>query len=241
MQGRIQNRILGCLSEEEYAPLIPYLERVTLSKNSLLAEPGGRLEYAYFPVGCVLSFIVVLRNGNCVEAATAGNEGMVYVGLAAEQTISPYRIVPQISGDCLRIPSAALQQLLQEIPRLQEVLQRYCLAMLLQTSQNSACNLRHNTEERLARWLLVCADRSGRDDLELTQEFLATLLGVRRQSVNVAIGAMQRSGLINYRRGGITIADRDGLRSAACECYRVVAETYERTMEMECADGVRVV
>jgi CRP-like cAMP-binding protein len=240
-QGRGQNRLLGCLSEAEYQPLARHSERVKLSTDTLLAEPGTQLEYAYFPVGCVLSSIVVLSNNSSVEAATAGNEGMVHVGLALDQRNSPYRIVPQISGECLRIPVNAFHDALQDIPRLRDVLQRYCLTLLLQSSQNAACNLRHNTEERTARWLLVCADRANRTELDLTQEFLGELLGVRRQSVNVSVGALQRAGLIAYRRGGMTIVDRAGLEAAACECYRVNIDLYNSVMEMECADGVRVV
>jgi CRP-like cAMP-binding protein len=241
VQGQLQNRILACLSESEFAILAPRLERIALSGSALLSEPGSQLDHAYFPIGCVLSSIVVLENGNCVEAATAGSEGMVYIGLVADQRTSPYRIVPQISGDCLRVRVADLQEALNEVPRLKEILQRYCLTLLLQASQNAVCNLRHNTEERTARWLLVCADRANRDEFDLTQEFLALLLGVRRQSVNVTVGALQRAGLIAYRRGGISIVNRAGLESVACECYRVNSRTYNEVMEMECADGFRVV
>ncbi|MFO1092752.1 MAG: Crp/Fnr family transcriptional regulator [Planctomycetaceae bacterium] len=220
---------------------MPHLERVTLSRDALLAEPGASVEYAYFPVGCVLSLIVVLDNGVSVEAGTAGNEGMVYIGVFAGQSTSPFRIVPQSPGDCLRIPQSALEKALDAIPRLRVVLQRYCLVLLLQSTQNAACNLRHSTEQRLARWLLVSADRAAGSQLALTQDSLSVLLGVRRQSINIAIGTLHRAGLISYRRGSISIVDRAGLEAVACECYRTNAKTFDRVMELDCADGVRVV
>jgi len=199
------------------------------------------LDYAYFPVNCVLSTIVVLQNGASVEASMAGNEGMVPIGLTVDQTASPFRIVPQVAGECLRIRADAFHEALADQPRLRELLQRYCVALYLQASQNAACNIRHTTEERLARWLVVCADRSGQNEFELTQEFLSVMLGVRRQSVNVTVGALQRAGLIAFRRGRIAIVNRPGLEEAACECYRFNLEAYNDVMQMECADGVRTI
>lgn len=230
MIGHLQNLILKRLNEQETALLTSRLERISLPRSTLLAEPGTPLEFAYFPAGCVLSSIVVLDNGTSVETATAGNEGMVYVGLSAQQQHSPFRIITQIAGDCLRIRADALERTLRELPHLQTLLHRYCLSLLLQTSQNAACNLRHTVEQRMARWLLVCGDRSGHQELDLTQEFLSLMLGVRRQSVNVTAGLLQRKGLIAYRRGGIRVLDRAGLEATACECYRVTSRLYELVM-----------
>lgn len=228
--GQAQNRILGRLNEVDYGPLAARLERVRLPHGAVLSEPGAALEYAYFPVGCVLSSIIVLRNGVGVEAATTGNEGMVDVGLAVGRNSTPYRIIQQVAGDCLRIRAADFHDALEGSPRLRKLLHKYCLALLHQSAQNSACNLRHSVEERMSRWLLVCADRSNKHEMDLTQEFLSAMLGVRRQSVNVTAGVLQREGLIAYRRGGVRILDREGLEATACECYRVASRLYEHTM-----------
>lgn len=230
MNGQLQNRILMRLNEHDAGEVIARCERISLPRSSLLAEPGAMMEFAYFPVGCVLSSIVILDNGTSVETATAGNEGMVYVGLTAQQHSSPFRIITQIAGGCLRIRADALERSLRELPQLQALLHRYCLSLLLQTSQNAACNLRHTVEQRMARWLLVCGDRSGNEELDLTQEFLSLMLGVRRQSVNVTAGLLQRKGLIAYRRGGIKVLDRAGLEATACECYGVTSRLYDQVM-----------
>ena len=143
----------------------------------------------------------------------------------------PLRVMGRVEGEAAQIV-ALLHDVLEDIPRLRKLLHKYCLALLHQSFQNSACNLQHSVEERMARWLLVCADRSNKSDLDLTQEFLSAMLGVRRQSVNVTAGQLQRAGLIAYRRGGVKIIDRQGLTAAACECYRVTTGMYERNMSM---------
>ncbi|MBL8849681.1 MAG: Crp/Fnr family transcriptional regulator [Planctomycetaceae bacterium] len=222
-----ENRILARLSDAEHEQLAPRFDRVALTRSFVIAEPGMTLEFAYFPVGCVLSSLIVFENGMTVETATAGNEGMVYAGLSLRPQHMPYRIIPQIAGECLRIAAEELLRSIREIPRLGALLQRYCLSLLLETSQNAACNLRHTVEQRMARWLLLCADRSGKDEFELTQEFLAMMLGVRRQSVNVTAGLLNDRRLIDYRRGGIKVLDRAGLTSAACECYRAISRLYD--------------
>lgn len=230
MNGQLQNRILLRLNEQDVTQLASRFDRITVPRNALIAERGTALDFAYFPVGCVLSSIVVLDNGTSVETATTGNEGMVHVGLTAQQFASPFRIVTQISGECLRIRADELDRALHELPHFRTLLNRYCLSLLLQTSQNAACNLRHTVEQRMARWLLAGGDRSGRQELDLTQEFLSLMLGVRRQSVNVTVGLLQQRGLIAYRRGVIKVLDRPGLEATACECYRVTSRLYEQTM-----------
>jgi len=226
------NLILSRLSATETERLLPRLERLSLAQAAVIAEPGDHLEYAYFPVGCVLSTIVVLKNGASVEVATTGNEGVVEIGSLVGRQRPPYRIIAQIGGDCLRIRNDILRDMLDELPTLRKLLQRYTIALLHQTQQNSACNLRHSIEERMSRWLLVCADRAGREELDLTQEFLSVMLGVRRQSVNVTAGLLQRAGLISYRRGGIRIVDRAGLEAVACECYRLGSDLYSQAMSI---------
>lgn len=230
MNGQSQNKILDRLSEADYSRLAAKLERVRMPHATVISEPGQPLEYAYFPVGCVLSSIISLGNGMSVEASTTGNEGMVDVGLAVSRNTTPYRIIQQVAGDCLRIRAESFYDALEELPRLHRLLHKYCLTLLRQSSQNSACNLRHSVEERMSRWLLVCADRSNKHEMDLTQEFLSAMLGVRRQSVNVTAGLLQRAGLIAYRRGGVKILDREGLQAAACECYRITARMYEHNM-----------
>jgi CRP-like cAMP-binding protein len=230
MTEQIRNLLLNRLSAAEAERLRPRLERLSVPQAAVIAEPRDHLEHAYFPIGCVLSTIVVLQNGASVEAATTGNEGLVDIGSLNGRPRPPHRIIAQVAGDCLRIRNDVLRDMLEELPTLRKLMQRYCIALLHQTQQNSACNLRHSIEERMSRWLLVCADRAGREELDLTQEFLSIMLGVRRQSVNVTAGLLQRAGLIAYRRGGIRIVDRAGLEASACECYGIGAELYAQAM-----------
>lgn len=224
------NRMLRCLSEADYVRLASRLENVSIPRGTVVCNPGQPLEYAYFPIGCVLSSVIQLENGATVEATTIGNDGMVDVGLAVNRSTTPYLIIQQVSGDCLRMRADLLYDSLEELPRLRWMIHRYCLTLLHQSSQNSACNVQHSVEARLARWLLVCSDRCNRSEMDLTQEFLATMLGVRRQSVNLTVGLLQRAGLISFRRGAVRIVNRAGLEATACECYRVSARMYDRNM-----------
>ena len=176
--------------------------------------------------------MVVLVNGSTVEASTVGNEGMDGLYLLADPLANPYRINVQVSGDMLRVPAEAFNRVRAASDALSQLLVRYALVLIQRGAQNGACIQYHTVEERMCRWLLETAHRKGADRFGLTQEFLADMLGVRRQSVNLTARVLQTAGLIEYRRGELTILDRAGLEDSSCECFRVTSEMYERMMRL---------
>lgn len=178
-----------------------------------------------------MSLVIEMQNGGTVEVGTVGNEGMVGtpVFLGAER--SPTKAFCQVPGECSRMPTAAFKKELAEADGiLRQLISRYAQAMINQISQSVACNHLHSVEERTCRWLLMTHDRVGSDDFLLTQEFLAQMLGVRRSSVTVAAGLLEKAGLITYKRGRITVLDRERLEQASCECYQVVRREYDRLL-----------
>jgi CRP-like cAMP-binding protein len=225
------NQLLARLPHETRDSLLSRLRRTNVAAGGVLCEPYQPLEQVHFPLSCVFSSLVVMEDGSAVEGSTTGNEGMIGVWLMTDEAAGPHRIIQQVEGESLAMPADEFRRGLRELAGLRQLLARYCLMLLYQAGQNAACNVRHTVEERMCRWLLTCADRAGKDELSLTQEFLSIMLGVRRQSVNLTAGVLQRAGFISYRRGGVKILDRSGLEGAACECYRVTNETYERLLE----------
>ena len=195
---------------------------VTVRSKEIVFNRGEPIRFAYFPEDCVISLVTVLEDGNQVEAMTVGNDG--YAALA------PFHGVPssmlqgfgQITGHARRMPVEDFLQLAESCPGLNRLLHRYSQFVFESVSQSAACNRLHVIEQRCARWLLMSQDRVGRDSFDLTQEFLAAMLGVRRPGVTVAMGALQKAGLIAHSRGSVTIANRAGLEKASCECYRTI-------------------
>jgi CRP-like cAMP-binding protein len=200
--------------------------------GEVVARPGVPPQWVHFPLSAVLSSMVVLENGSTVEGATLGNEGMDGLYLLAEPLANPYKINVQVEGELLRVPAAAFRRILKESAAMSQLLMRYALVSIQRGAQNGACIQHHTIEERMCRWLLETAHRNGRDRFHLTQEFLSDMLGVRRQSVNLTARLLQGAGLIEYRRGELTILDRAGLEEASCECFRVTSEMYERSMRL---------
>ena len=225
----IQNQILLRLPLAEQQRLSPSLEMVELTDTELIYAAGGPIEYAYFPTGAVLSALHIMSDGNAIEVATIGREGMTgHHGTIGK--VSPHRVVAQIPGPAVRIASRSLEQEEMRSKPLRDVLIAYHGAFLAQMSQSVACNGLHRLEQRCCRWLLMSRDRVGSDQLKLTHEFLASMLGVRRASVTDALGPLQEAGLIRSVRGRITILDGCGLEDRACECYFTVREEYERLL-----------
>ncbi len=224
------NLLLARLPEGVRRQLEDAADRVQIAPRELLAEPLQPMRYAYFPTSCMLSAVVIMQDGTVLEAAGIGREGMVSTAVLLEEAINPYRIIQQVPGEALRVPAVTLKEILAQSPPVFYLLHRYTMTLLQQTGQNAACNLHHTLEERMSRWLLTAADRKGCDELEMTQELLSEMLGVRRQTVNLAARLLQQAGLITYRRGRLTILDRDELEQNACECYRINLHTYERIM-----------
>src|SRR4051812_39467423 len=222
-----RNRFLARLPEAEYRRLLPHLEPVELEPDQVLYEARGAIDYAYFPAGAVLSALVVMLDGNLIEVATVGNEGLVgHYGFGAKT--SPHRVVVQIGDGGHRIASRALQGHATGDGPLRDLLAAYHVAFMAQVSHSVACNGLHRLEQRCCRWLLMSRDRVGSDDIRLTHEFLAMMLGARRASVTEVLQPLQEQGLVRSHRGLITILDGTELEARSCECYKVVRTEYDR-------------
>jgi CRP-like cAMP-binding protein len=222
----IPNTLLAAIPRLDYEAVIARSELVELEMKRSLHEPGEEPRYVYFPQSGVISMLTVLEDGSAVEIATVGNEGLVdfaaYLGKPSNA-----RWLVQVPGVAIRVEGAALREVAAKSEGLLSVLHDYMLAMFILVSQTAACNRRHPVEERCARWLLMTHDRVFEDRFPMTHEFLADMLGVRRPSVSIAMGILSRAGFISYRRGKVEMLDRDGLESAACECYRLLASQFD--------------
>ncbi len=203
----------------------------------MIAEPGLPPKWVHFPISAVLSSMVVLENGDTVEGSTLGNEGMDGLYLLSAALANPYKINVQVEGEILRMAAGAFKQVLADSPAMTDLLMRYAFVSIERGSQNGACIQHHTIEERMCRWLLETAHRKGKDQFHLTQEFLADMLGVRRQSVNLTARLLQGAKLIDYARGEVNILDRPGLEATSCECFRVTTEMYEQAMRLPPANG----
>jgi CRP-like cAMP-binding protein len=228
---QFSNQILEMLPSSEMKMVAKSSEIVDLPLREILCEAGQPLKHVYFPLSNMISALLVLEDETPVEVATIGNEGMAGLGvLMGPRERSLYRLVQQVNGECLRVPADELHRVLKEAKVLRNLLVRYALGLGRQSAQNAACNLFHNVEKRMARWLLTSADRTGRDEFVLTQEFLSQMLGVRRQTVNATAGDLQALGMIAYRWGRLQILDRPALEDIACECYGVNRGIYAQVM-----------
>lgn len=228
---RTGNRLLDALPAVDRDPLTDEMRRVFLEQRRVLWEPGQPVRSVYFPISGVISLLTVTRDGSSVELATVGNEGMV--GVAAilgtrERALG--RAVAQIPGEALVMDADRFEAHVAERAKLRETMLIYTHAVLQDVAQGVACNRLHPVEQRCARWLLTTRDRVGSDEINLTQEFLSQMLGVRRASVSDAAAILQRAGLIATSRGRIRIVDPEGLEGASCECYRVVRDEYEHLL-----------
>lgn len=225
-----QNHLLAALTASEYQRLAPDLERVELKFGALLAESGQPMRHVYFPTDSIVSLLCVMEAGDSTEIAVVGLEGIVGVSLfmGGETTLS--RAVVQSAGTAYRLKG---QQLKDEFSRgglMQGLLLRYTQALLTQMAQTAVCNRHHSLDQQLCRWLLLSLDRLPTNELRMTQELIANMLGVRRESVTESAGKLQKAGLIAYQRGHITILDKSGLEDWACECYKIVKQEYARLL-----------
>ncbi len=236
----MQNRLLAALPPEDYGLVAPHLTHMDLERARLLYEPGDRVDVVYFPHDGVISMMTLMENGAAIESATIGREGAVGLSAAVAPRHSLSRAIVQTPCRCSRIGSSQLHDAWEKSPRIREMVDRHAEALLGHTTQSAACNALHSVEARFCRWLLTCHDRISTDTVALTQEFLADMLGVQRTTVTAVARAMQDKGLIRYRRGIVDIVDREGLQSAACECYEVVRRHYERLLpETPLAESAR--
>ncbi len=228
-----QNHLLAALPQAEFELLEPQLELVPLRLGEMVYEPGQRLPFAYFPTSAVVSLYYVTENGAAAESAGVGNEGMVGIALIMGGGSMPSSAVVQTAGHAYRLERQRLQQAFERAGMLQGLLLRYTQALLTQMSQTAACNRHHSVEQQLSRWLLLTLDRGPERELVITQELVAGMLGVRRESVTEAAGRLKEQGYIRYRRGHITVLDPEGLQTRACECYAVVRDELARLLFSE--------
>jgi CRP-like cAMP-binding protein len=224
------NQILAALPAEEMERLLPHMEEVELRLGDVISRPEEPIRYVYFPHRGAISVISVLEDGSEVEVGVVGNEGMYGMPVALGTDTSPFLAIVQLADGATRISAEVFREEVDRCGRLYKLLLRYGQAFFVMVAQNAACNRRHDIDGRLARWLLMSQDRVKSDDLELTHEFLAIMLGTRRAGISVAANKLKGQGLINYRRGRIHIEDRQGLEAHSCECYRVVKKEFDRLL-----------
>jgi CRP-like cAMP-binding protein len=223
------NQLLALLPRSEQDRLFDNLERVSLESKQVLARPGEPYPNVLFPLSGVVSVLVPMGEEPPVEAAVIGFEGIVGLPVALGNSIGPHEVICQVADGTLQMAADRFKRLLPDCPDLRGVLQRYALTFMNQTARSSACNRMHEINQRLARWLLLVHDRVPGDELDLTQEFLSEMLGVRRPSVSLAASTLQHAGLITCRWGRITVLNREGLEQAACEDYGQTVSEYEMT------------
>jgi CRP-like cAMP-binding protein len=226
------NRLLKALPEEDYERLYAHLRPHAVKQKQDMGEAGQRIAEVHFPVDAVVSILTRMDKGPNVEIATIGNEGVVGLTVAwGGDAMNPREVATvQAPGEVVSMDARAFRAELREQGALASLIERYTLAFFSQVSQQVACNGLHSVEQRSARWLLLTHDRVGTDEFPMTHEFLAQMLGVRRASVTVTAGSLQRAGFVEFSRGRVAVVDRAGLESAACECYGVTREVYDRLL-----------
>src|ERR1035437_8122773 len=223
------NHLLEALPEIERQSLERHLRPAHLTVKTVLFDPGQPIAHVYFPIDGVISLVTPLADGNIVEVATIGNEGIVGVPLVPGGSLA-VRAISQVGGRTLRMEAGEFIRGLERLPAFRALVQKYVQALFGQISQAAACNRFHSNEERLSRWLLMSHDRVGADTFPITHEFLGQMLGSRRATVTLSAGLLQSAGLIRYHRGRVTIVDREGLESVSCECYGIIKAALDRVV-----------
>ena len=231
----LTNRLLECLSRKDRAHLLDRSELVELTFSEVLAEPGDEVPNVYFPTASFISLVTSVDAGANLEVALAGNEGIYGVPVALGVNTSPVKALVQGSGAAWRMGAGAFRAELARSAGLRSCVNRYIYVLMSQLIHTAGCNRFHLVEQRVARWLLMTADRAHARTFRITHEFLAYMLGVRRVGITEAASALQRRGFISYTRGVVTVLDRAGLERAACSCYRSDIATYRRTFGKDCS------
>ena len=229
------NQLLAALPAAEYARWLPHLEQVSLPLGQVLYESGATLEHVYFPTDAIVSLLNVLDNGASAEIAVVGFEGLVGVSLFMGGESTPSRAVVQSAGSAFRLPAQAMKDEFNRAGPVLHLLLRYTQALITQMAQTAVCNRHHSLDKQLCRWLLLSLDRLTGNELVMTQELIANMLGVRREGVTEAALHLQKQGYISYARGRIWVLDRSGLERATCECYAVVKTEYDRLLPAKTA------
>ena len=221
------NRLLSALPDAERAMLRPHTDTISLPIGKIIANPGDPVTQCYFPTKGMISLLAVTEQGETIEVAYTGREGMVGIGAAVGGHEVLYQMLVQAKTECIVVDAGAIHELFVKGPVFHDLLLRYIYALLRQMSQTCLCNHFHTIEQRLCRWLTVMCERSGNQRLSLTQEFLTHMLGVQRTSIGLIAHAMQAKGIIRYSRGRLDVIDLERVRASACECYRIVNTEYE--------------
>ncbi len=230
MDTCLGNGLLEVLPDTELLHIKPFLEKVELPLGKTLYESGHTLSHVYFPVTAIVSLLYVMENGDSAEIAVVGNEGIVGIALFMGGESTPSRAVVQSGGMGYRLPARIIRQEFDRSLPFMHLLLRYTQALITQMSQTAVCNRHHSLDQQLCRWLLLSLDRLQGNELCMTQELIANMLGVRREGVTNAALNLQREGVISYSRGHIKVLDREALESRTCECYAVVKKEYERLL-----------
>lgn len=230
MHSPKQNHLLNALPEEDYIRIQGMLEYIPMPLGQALYESGGHLKHVYFPTTAIVSLLYVLESGASAEIAVVGNEGILGISLFMGGETTPSRAVVQSAGSGYRMRASLLKQEFNRAGVMMQLLLRYTQALITQMSQTAVCNRHHSIEQQLCRWLLLSLDRLSTNDLTMTQELIANMLGVRREGVTEAAGKLQRAGLIEYARGHIRVLDRARLEENVCECYQVVKTEFDRLL-----------
>jgi CRP-like cAMP-binding protein len=229
------NRLLSVLPETEFERWRPQLELVAMPLGKALYESGGKLSHVYFPTTAIVSLLYVMEDGASAEIAVVGKEGVVGVSLFMGGESTTSRAVVQSAGHGFRLRSTLMMQEFNRAGPVMHLLLRYTQALITQMAQTAVCNRHHSLDQQLCRWLLLSLDRLDSNDLVMTQELIANMIGVRREGVTEAAGNLQRDGLIRYRRGHISVLDRVALERRTCECYEVVRKEYQRLLPAKTA------
>lgn len=229
------NRLLAALPDAQLAPWLPHLEKVAMPLGLVLHETSQLESYVYFPTSAIVSLLYVMKNGDSAEIAIVGNEGMVGVSLFLGGNSTPSRAVIQSAGWGYRLAASALQTGFDAGGPLTRLLLRFAQALITQMAQTAVCNRHHSLDQQLCRWLLLSLDRLSGNELHMTQELIANMLGVRREGVTVAAAKLQKLEIIRYARGRIQVMNRAGLEARCCECYEVVEQEYARLLPRQMA------
>ena len=225
-----QNHLLDALPASDYARVASHLELIPMKLGDVLYESGATLRYVYFPTTSIISLLYVMEDGASAEIAIVGNEGLLGISLFMGGDTTPSRAVVQSAGFAFRLKAQLLKDEFARFGPTMHLLLRYTQALITQMSQTAVCNRHHSVDQQLCRWLLLSLDRLQSNELSMTQELIANMLGVRREGVTEAAGKLQKAGLIRYQRGRITVVDRPGVEARSCECYQVVREEFDRLL-----------
>ena len=226
----LKNALICALDMATFDQLEPHFQHVSFERGEVIYEPGQPINAVYFPHSGVMSLLSVMEDGSAIETSTVGKESAVGLMAGLTRVAAFSRIVGQTSGVASRIDAECMRRVASSSPVLRDVILRHCDALLANAQQSVACNALHDVEERFCRWLLTCHDRTDGDEMQLTQEFLAMMLGVQRTTVSQVAGLLQEAGLIRYQRGRMMVIDRPGLERRACECYHRIRVHAERVL-----------